>query len=1010
MRVEYTAMGDAINLAARMEQTAQTGTVQISGDTYDLIAPLFEFEDLAEIEVKGKSEPVPAYRVIGPKAIPGSLRGFEGLSTPLVGRDDEIGELRGVLERLHDGRGGIVCLIGEAGIGKSSLLEEAQADWARIAGSNAPWIVGHGVSYDTTRPYGLFMQRMLQVFGVEDTDSVETVREKVAIAPEGYPPEVQGTVVRAVQALLAFRTDSDAPQLHGEALQNEVYDACHTMWHAVASFGPTVIVMDDLHWADPASVDLMIDMFSLVEEVPLLLLCSFRPERQSPAWRLKQTAETDYPHRYTEITLRALSDEDSDILFGNLVNISDSPPQLRQTILGKTGGNPLFLEEFIRTLIDTGAITRDESGMHWRADADVADIPIPENLLALLTSRIDRLEEDARRTLQLSSVIGRSFYHGVLKLISDSDVALDRQLSTLQRAELIREAARVPELEYIFQHDLTREAAYNSILLRERREFHMRVGEAVEEIFNDRLEEQSHLLAHHFHQAGDVQRALHYSVMAADAAARLYANDEAITHYTRAIEIAKQGDSSNQQLIDLYISRGRAQEIEGLCDDALSGYHELEELARERSDAALELASLIPMATLHATINGKPDPERARVLSARSLSLARELGDHPSEAKVQWNRMLIEILAADDYFMALEFGQQSLLIARQYGLDDQIAFTSQDIARVRMAVGQIPEAKEALAVARESWRAFGNSPMLADNLCTSAVALYAEGRFAEGAELAEEALDISRSIGSIQLEACALATVAQAHIEQGDIASALAAVEEGIANTEGMIAALLHANSAAVYGLFGLAGPGLEQALIALDLANKPQRQYFLPPLALAHLNGGSLGEAESALQPSYEISLLDSRRNREYLGTISALPDLVRSELAMANQEYESVLSYADEMSDRAEKGGRRIFLPDILRIKGQALLAFGRVGEAGETLAGARAMAQEQGSKRALWLILFEMSQVASLERNHGESDRLLEQARETVNYIAGHCGSSEIRDSFLNVPQVRKVLGTE
>ena len=1017
MRVEYTAMGDAINLAARMEQTAQPGTVQISADTYNLIAPLFEFESLGEIEVKGKSEPVPAYRVIGPKAVPGRLRGIEGLSTPLIGRDNEISVLRQVLEKLHQGSGGIVCLIGEVGIGKTRLLDALHAEWEKIAGDEAPWVVSRGVSYDTTRPYGLLMQRILQIYGVEDNDSLELLREKVAIKPLGFPPQVQSLVVRTLEALLAVGTDSDGPQLQGEALKHELYEACHSMWRAAASFAPTVMVLDDLHWADPASVDLMIDVFPLVDEVPLLLLCSFRPERQSPAWRIKQTAETDYPHRYTEILLGALSDEDSDVLFGNLLNISDSPPQLRQMILAKTEGNPFFVEEFTRSLIDSGAITHDESGMHWAsttifkgADTKVADIPIPENLQALLTARIDRLEEDARLTLHLSSVIGRSFHHGVLKQISDSSIALDRQLRTLQRAELIREAKRVPELEYVFQHDLTREAAYNSILFRERRDFHRRVGEAVEEMFNDRLEEHSHLLAHHFHQAGDNERAMKYSVLAGDVAARLYANDEAITQYTRAIELARKGDSSNQQLIDLYISRGRAQEVSGLCDDALSGYEELEELARERSDASFELAALIPRVTLHSTVHALPDPQKARVLSERSLDLAQQLNDHRSEARVLWNHMLIEILAGDDYYKALEFGKRSLRIARQHKLGEQIAYTLQDIARAYHAVGQFTEGKEALEEARTSWRALGNRPLLADNLSTSAVSLFAAGLFADGTVLVEEALEISRSIGSVHLEAFALGTIAQAHAERGDIDKALAAIEDGIANSEDVMAALLHANVAAVYGLFGLAGRGLEQALIALDLANASQRQYFLPPLALAHLSGGRLGEAEAALQPLYEGPRLETKRNMEYLGTISALPDLVRSELALATQDYERVLSYASETHERGAEGGQRIFLPDMLRIEGQALLALGRVREAGEALADARALAGAQGSRRALWPILFEMSQVTSLEGNQDESERLLEESKETVNYIADHCGSSEIRESFLNLSQVRKILGTQ
>ncbi len=222
------------------------------------------------------------------------------------------------------------------------------------------------------------------------------------------------------------------------------------------------------------------------------------------------------------------------------------------------------------------------------------------------------------------------------------------------------------------------------------------------------------------------------------------------------------------------------------------------------------------------------------------------------------------------------------------------------------------------------------------------------------------------------------------------------------------LSTLLRATNAAIYGLIGVADRAHEEAIIAVESA-KMHRLYFLAPLALAHLKNGHLFEAGEALQPMYEDSRMESKRNMEYLGTVSALPNLIRIELALATQDYVRVLTFASDTHARAEKGGERIFLSDVLRIKGQALFALGRVREAWTALTDARDLAGAQQSRRALWPILFEMSQVASLEGNHDESERLLEESRETVNYIADHCGSSEIRDSFLDVSLVRKVLGT-
>ena len=840
LRVEYTALGDAINVAARMEQAARPGTVQIAADTHRLIAPLFEFESLGELDVKGKSEPVPAYRVIGPKAVPGRLRGIEGLSAPLIGRDSEFGALCQVLDKLGQGSGGIVCLIGEAGIGKSRLIEELHAEWEKIAPSEAPWLECRGVSYDTTRPYGLFMQSVRQTYGVEDSDSLELVREKVARTPEGFSPQVQTLVVRVIRALLASGTDSDGPQVQGETLQRELYQACHSMLRTTASLAPTLMLLDDLHWADPASVELMIDMFPLVKEVPLLLLCSFRPERQSPAWRVKETAETDYPHLYTEISLSPLSEDDSKELFVNLVDISGSPSELRHRILDKTEGNPLYVEEFTRALIDSGAVIRDETGLHWSLDARVEDVPIPENLQALLTSRIDRLQEDARRTLQLSSVIGRSFYHRVLELISDPVTALDKELSSLQGADLIREARSVPELEYIFRHDLTREAAYSSILLRARREFHKRVGEAVEDLFGDRLEEQAHRLAHHFNEAGDNEKALEYSVMAGDAAARLYAHQEANSHYTRALELVNRVTASREQRIEVYIARGRTLELIGEFDEALANYQQLQSYAQDQGDRALELAALIPQATVHSTSNPKFDVVKGRELSRKGLSLARELQDQRAESKVLWNLMLLEYYEGQNREQAITYGEQSVAIARQYGLQEQLAYSLNDIARAYFVVGKQELGWAAQKESADLLRKLGNLTMLTDSLITSAGGHYFLGAFDDAVNSAEECSAISSSIGSVWGQTVSLYVLGAIYLELGEIGKSIEALEQALplAKQAGFAPPVTVRLRLALFcGMFGDTEHGFTLARQALEEGDN--RQFSLAALAQLNLCNG---------------------------------------------------------------------------------------------------------------------------------------------------------------------------
>jgi adenylate cyclase len=249
--------------------------------------------------------------------------------------------------------------------------------------------------------------------------------------------------------------------LEGESFKRELLEAMHEWWRVRFAKQPTVLVFDDMHWADTASVELLQQLFPLVEKMPLVLLCVLRAERQAPAWQVKVVADEMYHHCYTEVTLHPLSPTESNELLNRLLANAELPTRLRASILEKSGGNPFFIEEVVRALIDSGALVSEERVVNgvahrfWRATTEGADFEIPKNLQSLLATRVDRLEESTRSILQVASVIGRSFNRRVLQAVDEDGEGLDKHLGTLIRVDMIREAARVPEVEYAFRNPLT---------------------------------------------------------------------------------------------------------------------------------------------------------------------------------------------------------------------------------------------------------------------------------------------------------------------------------------------------------------------------------------------------------------------------------------------------------------------------------------------------------------------------------------------------------------------------
>src|SRR5215203_233524 len=419
IRTEYTAMGDTTNVAARMQSAAMPGTVLISASTYNLVKGLFEFESRGATMVKGKSAPIETYEVLAPRSVPGKVRGLEGegLTSPLVGRSTEFRLVNDKLEEVAcEERGAFIAVVGEAGLGKSRLMAEVRNSVTAEPQRPVAWLEGRALSYGQAVTYYPWRQVIRAAIGAQEGEPPEVVREKLhRDSGWGTRPEEDLQYLEVVLSVESDATQKAVASLEGDALVERIKAASRGYLHARAEGNPTVIVLDDLHWADSASLDLLLSVAGLVEELPLMIVCLLRPDKDAPSWSATEMARSQLGERYTEVVLEPLDEAQAKELLGNLLYIEDLPESVRNLILEKAEGNPFFVEEVIRSLIDSRHIVKENS--HWRATREIVNVTIPDTLTGVLSARIDRLPENTKHVAQTAAVLGRIFEYRALKTV-----------------------------------------------------------------------------------------------------------------------------------------------------------------------------------------------------------------------------------------------------------------------------------------------------------------------------------------------------------------------------------------------------------------------------------------------------------------------------------------------------------------------------------------------------------------------------------------------------------------
>jgi class 3 adenylate cyclase/tetratricopeptide (TPR) repeat protein len=628
IRTEYTAMGDTTNVAARLQSAAEPGSVLISADTYHLVKQLFELRPRGGAMVKGKSAPIVTYEVLAPRVVPGKVRGLEGLTSPLVGRAAEFTLVNDKLNEVRERRGAFVAVIGEAGLGKSRLLAEVSdsaKSWPQVA-----WLEGRALSYEQAVTYFPWRQVIRQAIGAQEGEAPEVVREKLHRDPAcGAMPEDDSQYLEIILSVESEATLEAVAALEGDALVEHIAAATRSYLRARADLMPTVIVLDDLHWADTASLDLLLSVAALVEDLPLLIVCLLRPDKGAPSWSAIERVRERLGARYTEILLEPLDAADSKELLGNLLYIEDLPESVRKLILNKAEGNPFFVEEVIRTLIDSEYIIQENS--HWRATREIVNVAIPDTLTGVLSARIDRLPENTKHVAQTAAVLGRIFAQRALMATCaaapppEQIEDVEPHLGVLTYEELVRERVHDPELEYIFKHALTQEAAYDLLLIRRRKELHRRAGEVLEELYPEQRGELASALAYHFRLGEDWQRAADYAMGAGAQAVKVYAMSEALAYYDNAYDALKKvPDASPERLCDVILGWTPAALKLKPYQEVVDRLEEAEKIARELNDDA-RLARVLHWIGNAYISNGFPT--RGMPALFESYQLAERLGD-----------------------------------------------------------------------------------------------------------------------------------------------------------------------------------------------------------------------------------------------------------------------------------------------------------------------------------------------------------------------------------------------
>jgi len=521
----HGVVGDAINVAARLSDLGKAGEIIVASDTYYQAQGYFDFKKLEPAVIKGKSEPIRVFKVLSAKEQPVKVHRLDGLKAELIGRKVEMNQLADAVHSLKAGKGSAISICGAAGTGKSRLVGDFK-DSLNL--EEIQWLEGHAYPFSQNIPYYPLRNLLTKALLIEEGDPPEKIKEKVESGISALVGK-RDEVVPYIGSLFSLdypEIENVSPEFWKAQLQKTV----QTILSELAQHAPTVICLEDLHWADPSFLELIRMLLSDYRK-PILFLCIYRP-----AISLFTSHQINaMANPYQEIRLQDLSPSESQVMVESLLKSKTIPADLQEFIHAKVEGNPFYIEEVINSLIESKTLVPGSGG--WKTTRSIGELDISPTIHGVISGRLDRLDKETKRVLQEASVIGRAFLYEILKKITQIKEHIDTHLSGLERLDLVKTRTIQPDLEYIFKHALTQEVVYNGLLKKERKKIHERIGLVMEQLFIDRLPEFYEALSFHFSQAKSLHKAVDYLVKSGEKSLSRYAVQESHKYYKKAYNL-----------------------------------------------------------------------------------------------------------------------------------------------------------------------------------------------------------------------------------------------------------------------------------------------------------------------------------------------------------------------------------------------------------------------------------------------------------------------------------------